>query len=553
MNTSILLLISSFLLGLAYILYGGYITRKLSLSREKNTPAHVLKDGIDYCPARKPVLLGHHFASIAGAGPIVGPIFAAAFGWLPVLLWIIIGSIFFGAVHDFTSLVASVRHRGKSIGEVIETYMGMRGKHLFLIFSWSALILVIAVFTIVVAQTFVKYPQAGTASAGFIVLAIAFGFLVYRKNAPLAVTSIAGVLLLFFCIYLGILFPLDLSYETWVGILLVYIFIASITPVWILLQPRDYLNSFLLYTLILFSFLGIIVAGPVAELPAITSFHTDLGYLFPIVFVTVACGAISGFHCLVSSGTTAKQLDRESDARPVGFGSMLIEGVLAVIALIAAIVLTGDGYSAFFHEGGGGPISLFATGVGGFISSLGIPIDVGITFTALALSAFALTSLDTSTRLARFAFQEFFEDRQSRKPNVLSRNRYIGTGVTVIVALFLTVSGEAMQLWPIFGSANQLLAALALLAVSVWLARTKIGNMFVRIPMYFMFTVTLSSLIILLYKHASALTSGDFTFGHLALAFLSLVLTAVAVVLFSESRKSLRVPSKDKAGEVAKA
>ena len=553
MNTSILLLISSFLLGLAYILYGGYITRKLSLSREKNTPAHVLKDGIDYCPARKPVLLGHHFASIAGAGPIVGPIFAAAFGWLPVLLWIIIGSIFFGAVHDFTSLVASVRHRGKSIGEVIETYMGMRGKHLFLIFSWSALILVIAVFTLVVAQTFVKYPQAGTASAGFIVLAIAFGFLVYRKNAPLAVTSIAGVLLLFFCIYLGILFPLDLSYETWVGILLVYIFIASITPVWILLQPRDYLNSFLLYTLILFSFLGIIVAGPVAELPAITSFHTDLGYLFPIVFVTVACGSISGFHCLVSSGTTAKQLDRESDARPVGFGSMLIEGVLAVIALIAAIVLTGDGYSAFFHEGGGGPISLFATGVGGFISSLGIPIDVGITFTALALSAFALTSLDTSTRLARFAFQEFFEDRQSRKPNVLSRNRYIGTGVTVIVALFLTVSGEAMQLWPIFGSANQLLAALALLAVSVWLARTKIGNMFVRIPMYFMFTVTLSSLIILLYKHASALTSGDFTFGHLALAFLSLVLTAVAVVLFSESRKSLRVPSKDKAGEVAKA
>jgi carbon starvation protein len=541
MNTATFLIASCILLAAAYVLYGGYLTRKFHLSREQNTPAHTMKDGVDYVPARKPVLLGHHFASIAGAGPIVGPIFAACFGWLPVLLWIVIGSIFFGAVHDFTSLVASVRHRGKSIGEVIETYMGSRGKKLFLIFSWSALILVIAVFTIVIAQTFVKYPQAGTASAGFIVLAILFGFLVYRKGAPLAVTSAVGILLLFCSIYLGILFPLELSYSTWVIILFVYVFIASVTPVWILLQPRDYLNSFLLYALILLSFAGILIVRPETRMPALTSFHTELGYLFPIVFVTVACGAISGFHCLVSSGTTAKQLNRESDAQSIGYGSMLIEGVLAIIALIAAVVLSQDGYSAFM-KGGGGPISLFAAGVGGFISALGIPEHTGITFTALALSAFALTSLDTSTRLARFSFQEFFENRAAGKQSMLSRNRFIGTAVTVVVAMSLTLSGEANQIWPIFGSANQLLAALALLAVSVWLRTKNIGNLLVRLPMYFMFAVTLSSLVILLGEHLSALIKGDLSFGHLALAFLSLMLFAVAVVLLTESRKKHDLP-----------
>ncbi|MFQ6103464.1 MAG: carbon starvation protein A [Candidatus Glassbacteria bacterium] len=552
MDTGVFLIIGCVLFAIAYIFYGGYLTRRLKLSRDRQTPAHVMNDGLDYCPARRPVLMGHHFASIAGAGPIVGPVFAAAFGWLPVLLWIIIGSIFFGAVHDFTSLVASVRHRGKSIGEVIESYIGLRGKRLFLIFSWSALILVIAVFAIVVAQTFVKYPQAGTASIGFVILAIAFGFIVYRKRAPLAVTSIAGVCLLFLCIYLGILFPLELPYSSWIAILFLYIFIASVTPVWILLQPRDYLNSFLLYLLIIFSFIGILIARPEAHFPALTSFHTELGYLFPIVFVTVACGAISGFHCLVASGTTAKQLDRESDAKPVGYGSMLIEGVLAIIALIAAIVLTREGYAAFFEKGGGGPISLFANGVGGFISALGVPESFGVTFTALALSAFALTSLDTCTRLARFAFQEFFEDRDKEQSRLLSRNRFVGTAVTIAAALLLTVSGEAMQIWPIFGSANQLLAALALLAVSVWLARKGTGNLFVLVPMYFMFVVTLSSLVILFYSHASALISGDFSFGHLSLAILSLILTAVAAILFTESRRGLSVTAEVKAGETLK-
>ncbi len=542
MNTAFFLIIGCLLFALAYRFYGGYLARKLSLGHERNTPAHSMTDGVDYYPAKKAVLMGHHFASIAGAGPIVGPIFAAIFGWLPVLLWILVGNIFFGAVHDFTSVIASVRHRGKSIGEVIETYMGRRGKKLFLIFSWSALILVIAVFTIVVAQTFVKYPQAGTASIGFIVLAVLFGFFVNRMRSPLILSSVVGIAMLLFCIYLGILFPLELSYSTWLAVLFGYIFIASVTPVWILLQPRDYLNSFLLYILIVFSFAGIIVAQPEAHLPAVTSFHTEIGYLFPIVFVTVACGAISGFHCLVASGTTSKQLDRETDAKAVGYGSMLIEGILAIIALITAVVLTGEGYQAFFADGGGGPISLFANGVGGFIAALGIPGEVGVTFTALALSAFALTSLDTSTRLARFAFQEFFEKREKASAGVLSGNRFVGTAVTVAVALSLTLSGEAMQLWPVFGSANQLLAALALLAVSVWLARTGVRNRFARIPMYFMFAVTLSSLVVLFISHVSAIISGEVTFGHVSLALLALLLTGVAIVLLTESRKKFDRP-----------
>jgi carbon starvation protein len=504
-----------------------------------------MRDNIDYVPARMPVLLGHHFASIAGAGPIVGPVFAAAFGWLPVLVWILLGGIFMGAVHDFTALIASVRHRGKSIGEVIETYMGVRGKKLFLVFAWSALILVIAVFAIVIAQTFVAYPEAGTASMLFILLAMAFGFLVYRRGASLAITSAVGVALLFTCIYAGILFPLRLPFQGWIALLVGYIFIASVLPVWLLLQPRDYLNSFLLYSMMIAAFAGIILAKPDIVLPAYTAFHTDLGYLFPIVFVTVACGAISGFHCLVASGTTAKQLDRETDAKPIGYGGMLIESLLAVIALIAAAVLAQGEYASFFGEGGAGPIALFTRGVGGFIARLGIPEHIGITFTGLALSAFALTSLDTATRLARFAFQEFFEKKQATRQGMLSRNRYVATAVTVAVAAVLTASGEAMEMWPIFGSANQLLAALALLAVSIWLARRGTANLFVRIPMYFMFAVTLSSLLTLFYAHARAMANGDLSFGHAILAFLSLLLIGVALVLFQESRKSMKIITKE--------
>lgn len=525
-----LVLLALVLLIFAYITYSSYISRKLGIDPNQKTPAHTMYDGVDYVPAKAPVLLGHHFASIAGAAPIIGPVTAAMFGWIPVYLWIVLGSIFIGAVHDFSALTASVRHGGKSIGEVINEHIGPKGKKLFIIFAWSALVLVIAVFTIVVARTFASVPSAGTSSVLFILLAVLFGLSIYRMKAPLSVATVVGVILLFTCVYVGLKFPLVLSMRTWIYILLGYIFVASVTPVWILLQPRDYLNSFLLYTLIAGAVLGIFIGNPRVQLPDFTSFNTNLGYLFPILFVTVACGAISGFHSLVASGTTAKQLNREPDARPVGYGGMLMEGLLAVIALTTAAILLRGKYESFFTSGGGGPITLFSKGVGGFMTEFGVPLKAGITFAALAISAFALTSLDTATRLARFAFQEFFE--MGTRGSILSSNRFVGTLFTVLAGGILALSGKWKAIWPIFGSANQLLAALALLAASVWLAKIGRDNNFVKYPMIFMFAVTLTALVVLIQQNLIK--------GNYSLAIIAFVLFLVAIVLAIQANLSLR-------------
>jgi len=531
MGAAWLVLLALGLLIFAYITYSSYISKKLGVDRDRQTPAHTMYDGVDYVPAKAPVLLGHHFASIAGAAPIIGPVTAAVFGWIPVYLWIILGAIFIGAVHDFSALIASVRHSGRSIGEVIEDHIGRKGKRLFIIFAWSALVLIIAVFTIVVAKTFVSVPSAGTSSVLFILLAILFGFSIYRIKAPLGVATIVGVALLFTCVYVGLRFPLVLSMKTWTYILLGYIFVASVTPVWILLQPRDYLNSFLLYTLIAGAILGIFISNPQVRLPDFTSFNTNLGYLFPILFVTVACGAISGFHSLVASGTTAKQLDREVDARPVGYGGMLIEGLLAVVALTTAAILLKGKYDSFFASGGGGPITLFSRGVGGFMTKFGVPLNAGVTFAALSISAFALTSLDTATRLARFAFQEFFETGSTRG-SILSSNRFVGTFFTVLAGGLLALSGKWRAIWPIFGSANQLLAALALLAVSVWLTKIGRDNNFVKYPMIFMFAVTLTALITLIRQNLIR--------ANYPLAIIAFILLVVAIVLAVQANLSLR-------------
>jgi carbon starvation protein len=517
---------------IAFFTYGSAVGRWLGVDPGRTTPAHDRRDGVDYVPAKTPVLVGHHFASIAGAAPIIGPVTALAFGWLPVYLWIVLGVIFLGAVHDFASLVASLRHEGKSIGEVVEAHLGHLGKTLFLIFAWATLILVVAVFAIVVAKTFVEVPEAATASLLFILLAVLFGVAINTFRARLGIATLVGVPLLVGCLLLGQLYPLSLAFETWIGLLLVYVFVASVTPVWILLQPRDYLNSFLLYGMLLLGILGIVVTSPKVEAPAITSFHVEgLGYLFPVLFVTVACGAISGFHSLVSSGTTAKQLDRESDARTVAYGSMLLEAVLAIVALIAVIYLSPQRYASFMGKGGAGPVAAFSAGLGEIIGSLGLPVTVMSSFVALTVSAFALTSLDTATRLARFAFQEFFEPRRDRerKPNqvrdLLAGNRFLATGISVTLAGLLAYSGRWKQLWPIFGSANQLLAALALLAVSAWLAKRAKQNAFVKIPMVLMFGVTLTSLTILVHHHLTADAP-----NHL-LALVAAALLVVALVL----------------------
>jgi len=337
------------------------------------------------------------------------------------------------------------------------------------------------------------------------------------------------VILLAGCVILGVLFPIQQSFNFWIIILFVYVFIAAVTPVWILLQPRDYLNSFLLYFILIAGIVGIFVANPKVSFPAITQFHTNLGYLFPILFVTVACGAISGFHSLVSAGTTAKQLNLETDAKPVGYGSMLIEAVLAVVAMITAVTILQGEYSQLITKEGGGPIGIFSAGIGKFIHHLGIPEQFGVTFAALAISAFALTTLDTATRLGRFAFQEFFESKE--KTTFLSQNRYVGTLVTVVFSALLAFSGTSEILWPLFGSANQLLASIVLLAITVWLAELGKKNRFVKYPMYFMFCVTLVALLNLIYKNAISL--------NIPLLILSIVLFIVAIVLVLQAGKSL--------------
>lgn len=519
MNSLVLILISIVIFFIAYVTYGAWLAKQWGIDDSRKTPAHTKGDGVDYVPAKAPVLLGHHFASIAGAGPISGPIAAAIFGWLPVLLWIIVGSIFFGGVHDFGSLLASIRHDGKSIGEVIEINMGKRGKKLFAIFAWLTLLLVVAAFTNIVANTFVSVPQAATASLLFIVLAIVFGFAVYRKGVSLGIGSVIGVTLLFICIALGNMFPLSLSFNTWVTFLLAYIFIASVTPVWILLQPRDYLNSFLLYAMIAGAVLGLFITRPAIQLEAVTGFNVGGQWLFPMLFVTVACGAISGFHSLVGSGTSSKQIDKESDAKLIGFGSMLIEGVLATVAIITAAYVTGEKLGELL--GAGGPVNVFSDGIGTFMTSFGIPFTVGKSFVALAVSAFALTSLDTATRLGRFIFQEYFNEQNSEKQHPLS-NMYVATGITVVLGGWLAVT-EYSKIWPIFGSANQLLSALALMAVAVWLKKSgKNYSMFV-IPMVFMFAVTLFAL--------GFLIKANLAVGNIILVVFPVLLFVLALVL----------------------
>jgi carbon starvation protein len=527
MNSLTLLLISALILFIGYVCYGGYLAKKWGVDDTRKTPAHTKYDGVDYVPAKSPVLLGHHFASIAGAGPIVGPIQAAIFGWIPVALWVLIGSIFFGGVQDFGSLFASIRHEGKSIGEIIESNMGKRGKKLFALFAWLTLVLVVAAFANIVADNFVSTPQAASASIFFIVLAILFGIAVYRFKMPLIPASVVGILMLFGCIYLGFLFPIALSKQTWIILLMIYIFIASVTPVWILLQPRDYLNSYLLYAMIIGALLGIVILRPEIQMDGFIGFNVGGQYLFPVLFVTVACGAISGFHSLVGSGTSSKQLYKESDAKKIGYGAMLIEGLLAIVALITVAYISNKQFGNLL--GNGGPVNVFSEGIANFMASFGIPFGIGKTFTSLAISAFALTSLDTATRLGRFIFQEFFDtnglnNKEATKANPLS-NMYVSTTITVVCSGLLAVMGYE-KIWPIFGSANQLLAAIALMAIAIWLDNSNKSFKEFIIPIIFMFIVTIVSLCFNIKANIGV---------NYTLVIIAVLLLVLAIILIKEA------------------
>ncbi|HLT06382.1 MAG TPA: carbon starvation protein A [Cyclobacteriaceae bacterium] len=534
MHLSVLVIFAAVVLIIAYLTYGKYVFRKLGINNKNTAPSHTHKDGVDYVPSKPFVVLGHHFASIAGAGPIVGPIIAVTFGWIPAVIWILLGGIFFGAVHDVGSMVASMRHEGKSIGVIIHNNIGSKGKQLFVLFSFATLILVIAVFTDIIAKTFISNPEVASASIFFILLAIAFGLvtrLTANRKYAFAITSVIGATLMYYFVYLGTQLPLSLDFDVWIYLLLAYAFLASVSPVSMLLQPRDYLNSFLLYGLILSAVIGIFIADPIIEMDtAVTVAPDNLGFIFPVLFVTIACGAISGFHSLVASGTTSKQIDKEEDVKMVGFGGMLIETFLAIIALGAVVVISRADYVVKLDSQG--PVSLFAEGLGAMIHTLGVPQDFAVGFVALTVSAFALTTMDTCTRLARFTLQEYFEDIKGPAAKTISTNRYFSTGIVVVLSVLLLQSGGFSTLWPLFGSANQLLAALALLAIAVWLIKKNVKATFVTIPMFFMFAVTLSSLGIFAWQ--------NFQNQVYALSVISAILFVLSVVLILFARDSLK-------------
>lgn len=506
MNGFTLLIGSAVIFLIAYVVYGSWLAKQWGIDPTRKTPAETQKDGIDYLPTKPAVLLGHHFSSIAGAGPIVGPITAAVFGWVPVTLWIIVGSAFFGGVHDYGSLVASLRHKGKSIGQIIEANIGEKAKILFAIFAWITLLVVIAAFANIVAATFVANPGAGTSSLLFILLAVAFGLLVYRTGMSLFLGTVLGLIGMAAAFYIGHIFPIVLSKDMWLLIMMGYIFVASIAPVWILLQPRDYLNSFLLYLMIIAAFLGICFYQSTMEISPFVGF--DLGggqWLFPVLFVTVACGAISGFHSLVSSGTSSKQLDNEKNAKLIGYGSMLIEGLLAICAIISVAYVAADKLPALLKAGG--PVNAFSQGTATFMTALGLDFNLSKEFVALTISAFALTTLDTATRLGRFIFQELVtrpvESRNGGKEQPIAAflgNRYVATAITIALAWYMSI-GSYLTIWPIFGTANQMLAALSLLAIAAWLRKENRKTFMVTIPMYFMFAVTFCSLGQLIYAN----------------------------------------------------
>jgi carbon starvation protein len=531
--TLVVLTLTTFSIG--YLGYSRYLSQFVELDDDRETPAHKYEDGQEYVPSKKPVLLGHHYSSIAGGAPIVGPITATVvWGWVPAFLWVAIGNPLFGSVHDFMSLSASMRHEGKSIGYIIGEYVGERGKDMILWFAFLTIILVVAVFGLVIALVFNAYPQAATASLVYIALALVFGMYLYQLNLPFLPGTVAFVAMVFAGVWVGVQYPLALvpgdypagtivllsgsplppvlgsvNIATWIPVILVYGFVASVLPVWVLLQPRDFLTSSLLYAGVGGTLLAVIVgtvtgAGQqlTVNVPAYAGFwggalvDTALP-LFPLLFVTIACGTISGFHSLVSSGTTAKQLDKETDARTIGYGGMLGEGLLATVAIVTVAVY------AEVPTGGGIGLALpnFATG-GGLILNIGfgIPEAIAAPFMGLVLVSFLLTSTDTAVRLGRYMLEEIVGTPETSIQETAT-NRYVNAALQVAPAYVLVASGRWADLWPLFGGANQTLAALALLVATIWLANWDDSKQLISTgaPMAIMFAVTTTALLYLAF------------------------------------------------------
>ncbi|MBQ9044859.1 MAG: carbon starvation protein A [Oscillospiraceae bacterium] len=577
MTAVLIILAAIVLLIIGYVTYGAWLAKQWGVDPKRPTPAHTMTDGVDYVAAKPAVLMGHHFSSIAGAGPINGPIQAAVFGWVPVFLWCVFGGIFFGGVHDFGALFASVRHGGKSVGEIIGDTMGKKAKTLFLIFALLVLILVIASFVNVVAGTFMDNEATSLITTGdnvtgndstamismlFIVLAIIYGLLTNRAGMGTLPATIIGLVGVVGIVILGLNVGLAMNRTTWIVLIGLYITIASLVPVWILLQPRDYLSSYLLYAMMLIAVFGIVFAAisksATFQVPAFTGWKLANGStLFPALFITVACGACSGFHSLIASGTSAKQLDNEAHAKPIGYGAMLIESALGVISLIA-VGMVFDKWTGADNPFGS-PSAAFAGGIATMFGADTTTIYKTIyALLTLAVSVFALTSLDSGTRLSRYMFSELFlkDGEKSYKD---------ATGIRKVLAyplfgtLFMVVVGCVLgglslsQIWGLFGAANQLLAGLALMAVAAWLGNVGKNNKMFIFPMIFMLCATLTSLCITIVGKVKGLASGAFAvdpattgpiWGHWFQLIFAAAMFVLAIILVIEGIQTFVKQSK---------
>lgn len=524
----------------AYMVYGRWLVKTWGIDVNANTPAHEFEDGKDYSPASRFTVFANQFSSITGAGPITGPIIAAMFGWLPALLWLLVGGVFFGAVQDFTALYASVKNQGKSMGMLIEKYVGKTGRRLFLLFCWLFTLLVIAAFADIVANTFNGFakdgslatPNASAASISmlYIFVAMGFGFFIRKFQPKEGVKLAVGVVLFLAMMAAGIAFPVYFDATVWRYVVFAYCFIASVLPMWLLMQPRDYLSSFLLLGMLAGAVIGVLVANPTISMPAFVGFEVKGLSLFPILFITIACGAVSGFHSLVSSGTSSKTIDNEKDMLSVGYGSMLIESLLGVVALVIVCSAASGGVLPQ-----GTPFQIFAGAVGGFFMMFGLPQHVAVCFMTMCVSALAMTTIDSVARIGRMSLQELFATDEGEEQGALAKffsNTYVSTIITLVLAYLLCLAGY-MNIWPLFGAANQLLSALVLIALAVFLRTTGRKGWMLYVPMTFMFLVTMSALVLSVMGIYTKLGTGDFVFmvdGLQLILALALMTLAVLVV-----------------------
>ena len=576
MNALIILLVAIAVLVCGYVFYGGWLAKQWGIDPNRPTPAHEFEDGKDYVPAAPYVVLGHHFSSIAGAGPVNGPIQAAIFGWVPVLLWVLIGGIFFGAMHDFGALFASIRHKGQTLATVIAENIDDTAKKLFCIFSYLTLILVVAAFASIVASTFAVAPvttddaakavavetgnlanmRTAMISVLFIVVAVIYGVITRGRKIPAAANIVSALAIIVVVVALGYNLPvIALDNTTWMILVGLYILVASVAPVWILLQPRDYLSSYLLYGMIALALVGIIGAGVMGnaaslDIPAFTGFSAAAGtskvaasgFLFPALFITIACGAISGFHSLVASGTTSKQLDREAEAQPIAYGGMLLECLVAVISLCAVAFV----FSGYMDGTYASPTQVFAAGLSQMLAcvpGLAGAESVAYALLVLAVSVFCLTSLDTATRLGRYMFQELFTPHGMEASDLTGWravlvNPWVATIITVVLGVGLGMTGYQL-VWPLFGAANQLLAALGLLAVCAWLGNAGRNNKMFYVPMAFMMVVTLTSLALTVWAKIGLLVAGTMDAATVLQLVIGVLLMVFAVILAVKGCKTI--------------